>query len=169
MRKYVMMAFFLFAAVTVLWLTGGTVQAHLLGFSSVDGCEIRWQESTQYDSARNAAQNGWEALKGSDNCVDIEPDVWWTVNDLSWFDTNRSDVTWAGQYQYYSGAGVADKIYLNIFYMAGFSSCKKDSVAMHELGHAHGLAHSYDPNVMTTTSYPCVIGSHDSTDYNTLW
>ena len=59
--------------------------------------------------------------------------------------------------------------YQHIYYMLDLDSCEKKSVVRHEMGHAHGLAHSYNPNVMTTASYPCVTGSHDSTDYNVLW
>jgi hypothetical protein len=167
MRKNTM-PIFLVAAVAILWLAGGTAQAHTLGFSSVDGCEIRWQESTQYDTERVAAEDGWEALKGGDNCVDILPDTIFTVNDLEWFDIDDEDVA-VEQFHYYSGTGVADEIYLNDFYMVSLSACGKKSVAMHEMGHAHGLAHTFDPEVMTEDSYPCVIGTHDTSDYNSLW
>lgn len=167
MRNVVSVGLVLVAAVTVLWLTAVRAQAHFLGFDSVDGCEIRWEESTQYDTERVAAQNAWEALKGSDNCVNIEPDVWWTITDLEWFDANRSDVTWAGLYEYEAGA---DDIHLNIYYMAGYSDCQRKFVTMHELGHAHGLDHSFSPNIMygVVQSY-CTLGSHDQTDYAALW
>lgn len=46
----------------MVWLTASIVEAHSSGRSSVDDCEIRWEESTKYDTARIAAQDAWEAL-----------------------------------------------------------------------------------------------------------
>ena len=71
------------------WLVASAVEAHFIGADSVDGCEIRWEDETKYDTERVAAQNAWENLKGSDNCVDLEPDVWNTVADLQWKDVDK--------------------------------------------------------------------------------
>ena len=151
------------------------VGAHTLGHDSVDGCEIRDEDETSYDAERTYARNAWEARKNLtvtgaskvDNCVDIEPDSWDVVADLEWKTANRSDVSWAGLYQWEPGA---DDIHLNAYYMNQYSSCRRQNVAMHELGHAHGLGHSFVGQVMNSYAQSiCTLQSHDRSDYHALW
>src|SRR5688500_8847810 len=80
--------------ILLTFLLTSVASAHFLGYSSVDGREIRWTESTVFDSPRSYATSTWN----SEGRVSIRADAWNTVNDLKWQDTRRSDVTWAGQY-----------------------------------------------------------------------
>lgn len=147
----------------------GRSEAHDLGHDSVDGCEIRWEDETSWDTERQAAQSAWEALRG-DSCVDLKADAWDTVADLEWKDANRSDVTWAGLYEWELNA---DDIHLNSFYLQSYGSCMRRNVAMHELGHAHGIDHSSNSNngnVMNSYAISvCSLKPHDIADYESLW
>ena len=161
----------IFAVVAVLWLSADTVQSHVLGFDSVDACEIRWDDSTRYDDEREAAQDAWEDLKGDNNCVDLEPDTWNTFADLDWRDVNYSGYMWGG---YYSNLpGLTDAILMNVHILSDYTPCKRKTVAMHELGHAHGLDHNYihSDTVMygVYLSSSCTLGAHDIEDYEELW
>lgn len=148
-------------------LIAGIVEAHFLGYDSVDDCEIRWDDHTKYDTERIAAQNAWEALSGDDDCVDLEPDTWLTIEDLEWFDVNRPDLAWPGLYVPQPGS---DNVNLNTPHMDTYSSCSRKFVTMHELGHAHGLAHSFGDNVMNgEEATDCTLGPHDISDYEELW
>lgn len=54
----------------------------------------------------------------------------------------------------------------------GRSQCGRNEVAMHELGHAHGLAHSFMGQVMSAFESPfaiCTLQAHDIADYESLW
>ena len=161
------------AAIAALtWLVASAVEAHFIGADSVDGCEIRWEDETKYDTERVAAQNAWENLKGSDNCVDLEPDVWNTVADLQWKDVDKPNENWVGHWSENPLPAHADTIEMNSHYLDSdsYTSCKRKSVAIHELGHAHGLDHSYVPNLMDDLmSNYCTLGFHDISDYEELW
>ena len=161
----------LFALAMVVWLgvPPNVAEGHNLGHDSVDDCEIRWEDETQYDTARIAAHNAWEALKGNDNCVDLAPDTSTTVTDLQWQDWAGNDPGWGGLY-FYRPVG-ADSIYLSEHWMDQYSTCRQKKTAMHELGHAHGIQHhGLTGNVMYITNLPlCNLGSHDIADYEDLW
>ncbi len=140
-------------------------QAHFLGYDSVDGREIRYDDSTRFDDARQHAINVWNAL-GS---INIAPDTWSTYADLEWFDSNRSDVNWDGLYTNTAGT---DEIYLNAFYLDSYSDFSRRAVAAHEQGHALGLAHSFSGQLMyecSTCSGVNTPQGHDIEDYRALW
>lgn len=154
-----------------IWLTASAVSAHSLGYSSVDDCEIRWQDYTKYDTERVTAQNAWEDLKGSDNCVDLAPDTWYTVADLKWMDVDEPNAAWIGRWGYRPGIAHADLIHFNIPKMDVANSCKRKGVAIHELGHAHGLdeAYFFDSVMNPWVSDICELRDHDISDYEELW
>ena len=106
------------AIAAIVWLSASVVSAHnFLGADSVDGCEIRWEDDTKYDTERVAAQDTWEALKGSDNCVDLEPDTWKTVADLQWKDVDKPNEIWVGQWSENPLPTQTDSIEMNSHYL----------------------------------------------------
>lgn len=142
-----------------------SVSAHYLGNDSVDGREIRWEDYTAFDDARNHANSTWNAL----GRVNIAADSATTVADLEWRDANRSDVGWDGMWSARTGA---DLIQLNAAYLNGYTTFKRRAVAAHEQGHALGLAHSYSNQLMnscSTCSGYNTPQSHDRADYFALW
>lgn len=140
------------------------VHAHFLGYSSVDAGEIRWGGSTQYSSAWSGGISTWNAL----GLVNIAPDTIWTYEDLTVSDVNRSDVSWVGQYTYYSWT--TDTIQLNAYYLNNDTSAERQNTTTHELGHSLGLAHSFSGNVMYAyQTSQTSLGSHDISDYNELY
>ena len=157
------------AVIAALALQG--VYGHFTDVDSVDDCEIRWEDNTRYDNARVLAASNWEGLKGSDDCVNIAEDTWYTAVGLEWKDTNNPWVAWAGLWTH-GRPNVPDSITLNQHYMEDFDSCRRELVATHEMGHAHGLDESFAGNMMVpaiNNNTPCHIGSHDISDYETLW
>ena len=121
----------------------GVVLAHYFtGTDAVDGFEIRWEDETQYDTAREHAQDEWHSLRGDDDCVEILEDEWNTISDLEWLDIDDDSVIWAGKYFQVWGA---DHIKLNEYYMDQYGDCAKKNVTMHEMGHALGLEHWVPP------------------------
>ena len=56
--------------------------AHFLGYSAVDGMEIRYGGSTQYTTAQSHSFSKWNDL----GKVNIAPDTTWTVEDLTYSD-----------------------------------------------------------------------------------
>ena len=154
-----------------VWVgTSSVAQAHYLGHSAVDDCEIRYKDYTSYDTERLFAEAKWEGINGSNDCVEVLPDTWLTVNDLKWEDWYNTGVTWEGLY-YYTPVGV-DSIYMNTYVMANYSSCVTKNVGTHELGHAHGLQHSpsNDNYVYYTAQSHCGdLGSHETVDYEAIY
>lgn len=154
--------------VVVLLITGfmllPTASAHFLNYSAVDSGEIRYGGSTQYTTAQSHSIDTWNALGE----INIAPDIYSTVEDLTYGDYNDTTTTTTGYYDHddYS----SDHIMFNEHNMDANSLDQRKNTATHELGHALGLNHSYYPNVMydyvtTITS----LGSHDISDYNTLY
>jgi hypothetical protein len=143
-----------------------TVYAHFLGYSSVDIGEIRWGGNTVYSTARDHAHTTWNSLR----MIDIKPDTASTYEDVTYGDQWREDVTWAGRYVYWGS--LTDNIDFNQYYLSGknYTSDEKKHVALHEMGHALGLDHTWAPNVMVSGRYSITkLGPHDIEDYNSLW
>ena len=148
--------------------TARPIQAHFQWYDSVDDCEIRYEDETQYDTARITGERKWEDLKGSDNCVNIAPDNNDTSTDLVLKDVNKPGATWAGYYNWWPVA--KDRIRFNEHYMNSYGSCSKAFVAIHEWGHAQRLDHSVSPNIMQPTAQNlCQLGDHDKADYREQW
>lgn len=144
-----------------------SASAHFLGQSSVDGREIKWEESTKYDGARNHAQDQWNAL----GRVNIAPDDALSYTDLDWGDVNYCSVTWDGQWV---PRTAEDAIQLNTCYLdrQDYGDFQDQAVATHELGHALGLAHSFVPQIMNDCSICSGVNTpqnHDREDYFALY
>lgn len=60
---------------------------------------------------------------------------------------------------------------MNSYVMKDYSACKIKFVATQELGHAHGLDHSYANNFMLNgvAEFCTDVGTHDTADYESIW
>ena len=164
LRKLTAIAGAVLATLAAALTFSGTASAHFTGFSSVVSYRINWTGTTQYWGARDLAIAEWNALgrvyigqhSGPSNTA-----------DLRFGDTYRADVTWVGLYSNQSGP---DSITFNRYYMDQYYSPKKTNTALHELGHALGLNHSFSGQVMrSTVSSITSPQSHDRSDYSSLW
>lgn len=81
--------------------------AHYTGSDSVDGGEIRYNDQTQWDGAREWAIDRWNALSGG---VSVLPDNIWNLADLEFKDYSADDGL-CGKYRANSGA---DDLWANI-------------------------------------------------------
>lgn len=148
---------------TAIPATAGAAN-YVLGHSAVDDGEIRWGGSTKYTSERSHSHSLWNGL----NRIDVLPDSTWTYEDVTYGDVNRSDVTWMGQYTYWGA--LTDNIDYNDYYFQNMTWEERTKTVTHELGHAHGLDHSYQPNVMASGPLPYTqLGDQDKQDYYYLW
>lgn len=152
-------------ALAILVAVSGTASAHFLGYSSVDAMEIRWGGSTQYTTQRDHSHSTWNAL----GKVNIAPDAWWTQEDLTYYDVNRTDIPNCGWYDY--DVIGADDLVFNVWVMDSFGANQKKYCALHEVGHSLGLAHSFPGNVMdqSAATEQTWLGDHDREDYFTLY
>ena len=140
-------------------------EAHFQGYDSVDDGEIRYDEGTKYDVPLNHAIAVWNERKQ----VRIVPDNLVNIEDLYFSDIRRTDIPNCGLYDNNSSS---DDIYFNIPVLDAADENFRKMCATHELGHALGLAHSIDFNVMDADASPTVETipqCHDREDYRALW
>jgi hypothetical protein len=141
--------------------------AHWIWCDSVDESanpgEIRWTSTTTYVAQRDFAIAQWNAV----GHINIAPDNASTAADLRFYDVNRSDKTWWAKYDCIA---IPDKIKFNRARLDPESDFIKRKVAVHELGHALRLGHSFAGQVMqqgrTSVNTP---QGHDIQDYCRRW
>ncbi|HEX7167086.1 MAG TPA: M43 family zinc metalloprotease [Acidimicrobiales bacterium] len=139
--------------------------AHFLGRDSVDDGEIRYSESTVHDEPLATAILVWNSKRQ----VRIRPDNMWNVEDVK-----VSDASWpwsdaCGQWEDSAGK---DDIWINLDVYYPLSGHDKDACMTHEFGHALGLGHSFDGQLMKYGYGPGAVDTprcHDMQDYNSLW
>ncbi|MEU7018800.1 matrixin family metalloprotease [Streptomyces sp. NPDC046385] len=110
--------------------------------SAVDEGEIRWTETSKYDSQRAHAINEWNKLQK----INIAPDAVNTVNDLEFRDYSKNNDT-AAYYERHGGIAQTDYVHLNKHWLDGAyrnEPAFQKNIVLHELGHALGLCHKAD-------------------------
>jgi hypothetical protein len=150
-------------AVLVFLSIAAISSAHVLGYSSVDNMEIRYGGSTKYTTAQSHSIDTWNDLGE----VNIAPDNIWTYEDVTYSDYDDSADTRSGVWTPSLGS---DTIEFNEYLMDDYTGDQQKYVALHELGHALGLAHTTVPNVMVQGEYSYTeLGSHDEESYYSLY
>jgi hypothetical protein len=150
----------------------GFASAHSLARDSAGGGEIRWEEYTRYDAEHSFGINTWNALGG----VTIQRSE--SDANLEFRDYRDCGDGVLGRWMPGSGA---DLISFNVCEMDKISPFDRRGAAVHEVGHALGLAH---PSGSRKSKYWCknsvmYYGSckasfntpqtHDRSDYYSLW
>lgn len=149
-------------------LLPGRASAHFTNCDSVENStrEIRWTSTTVLTAQRDYAIAQWNAL----GRINIAPDTPSTVANLRFEDVARPDKTWVGLYV--CRWSRIDLIQFNLSNLFGASNAARQSTAIHELGHALRLDHSFLGQVMNPflQSPPLTtLQSHDRADYCALW
>jgi hypothetical protein len=152
---------FTFFAVTS---TAYAVQHYTLGYSAVDEREIRWNGGSAYPVELRNSIATWNAL----GRVNIAPDTIWTYEDLRISDGNFVDAPWTGKYTYIRLG--TDKLEFNRAFLVNDSDAERQNTITHEFGHALGLAHSTDGNMMQRFQDSFTnLRAQDISDYRFLW
>lgn len=147
-------------------LTAPVASAHYRSVDSVDGGEIRYGDETQWDDSRSWAVSEWNSLSGG---VNVAPDDAWNIEDLAFGDYSAND----GLCGFYDTNSGADDIKLNNSNYNGYSQGQRRACTLHELGHAHRLAHTFNDQAMddcpVCTTYYTSPQDHDRSDYHGIW
>jgi hypothetical protein len=156
------------AALLGSWLLmTSTARAHFLSEDSVDGREVRYEDSTKWDDARTWSIYRWREL----GRLTIEFDTASTITDLTFGDYYADD----GRCGFWDGRTGSDVARYNDRFFNGYSTTDRRACATHEMGHAVRLAHSYSSQVMDSCpvsgcgsvyTYP---QSHDRADFFQIW
>lgn len=150
---------------TFFALAGTTyaVQHYTLGYSAVDEREIRWGGGTLYANQLNRSIATWNAL----GRVNIAPDNILTYEDLRISDVNLPNVRWTARYVPKAGT---DGLEINRGLLVNNTNDERQNTITHEFGHALGLAHSTDGNIMQVFQASFTnLRAQDISDYRFLW
>ena len=159
-------------ALLMMLLGMGFASAHTLGQYAADGGAIRWEEYTRYDAEHRFGINEWNDL-GSVTFQRSESDA-----NLEFRDYRDCGDGVLSRWMPESGA---DVIAFNVCEMDKISAFDRRATAVHEVGHALGIAHPSGSrkskywcknSVMYYSSCKASINSpqaHDRSDYHSLW
>ena len=159
-------------ALLMMTLEVGFASAHSLGHDAADGSEIRWEEYTRYEAEYRFGIDEWDAL----DSVPIQRSE---SNATLEFRDYRA--CGEGALGHWMPGGGADVIAFNVCEMDKISVFDRRATAVHEVGHALGLAH---PSGSRKSKYWCKYSvmyfssckaflntpqAHDRSDYYSLW
>ena len=160
---------------------------HVNAWWSVRSTGLNWYGSTQYSDEWNAATSTWSDTTNGVGLVSINHASSTSQASLIVMDSpdyNPDHHDWPAWTTVTSAPTVTDTLVFSIPAMtdmasstctgSAYSVCKKH-VAIHELGHALGLAHS-DPvtgdvmySIVNSSHDQTTLGSEDKSDYKFLW
>jgi predicted Zn-dependent protease len=139
--------------------------------NSVDSGEIRYEDQTQWDGAKQHSIDTWNACC---NPIDILKDDAFHVSDLEIKDYSAND-SLCGKYNANTGA---NDMWLNNSYFNSATTDEKLSCAAHEMGHALGLGDHDETQYNDVLMDGCPVckdpmvknpQTHDKNDYDQLW
>ncbi|WP_040400263.1 matrixin family metalloprotease [Heyndrickxia acidiproducens] len=150
----------IFTMLLLIPVTNASAAAKLLSWDLVDsGKHMDWDGGTKYQSYFNSGVSVWNGYKKGV----IRKDTATRVQDVKISDYTVKSST----------AGVtssAGTIKFNKYTMDKLSGTKKKNVAIHELGHALGLAHNTLKDVMYKyVSTKTKLSSNDKASYNAAY